>query len=114
MTSDLCGGYLIDRGAQFLSDGYPVIGKLIDEPGLSRYLYRVSGMTGIIGDGKVLRFSARSPLTLLNSGLLKWRDVLHLAHGTFALAAKSGKHPLKDYSAWNAFDDAEAASLRSE
>jgi oxygen-dependent protoporphyrinogen oxidase len=110
MTTDLSGGYLIDRGAQFLSDGYPVIGKLIDELGLSQNLYRASGWNGIVRGGKVSRFIARSPLTLLSSGLLKWRDVLHVAYGTFALAAKSGKLPLNDYSAWNAYDDAEAAT----
>jgi phytoene dehydrogenase-like protein len=48
MTTDLCGGYLVDRGAQFLSDGYPVLGKLIDEMGLSQNLYRASGLTGFV------------------------------------------------------------------
>lgn len=48
-------------------------------------------------------------MTLSGSGLLKWREVIHVVQGTFALAATSRKLPLNDYSAWNAFDDTEAA-----
>lgn len=32
MTTDRCSGYVIDRGSQFLSDGYSVPGQLTMQP----------------------------------------------------------------------------------
>lgn len=109
MSTDRRHGYVIDRGAQFLSDGYAAIGALIGELGLARSLRRASGWTGFSRDRAVRRINARRPWTLLSSGLLGWRDALRMARASLALARTTGKLPLGDYSAWHSLDDADAA-----
>jgi oxygen-dependent protoporphyrinogen oxidase len=109
MSTDRIDGYLIDRGAQFLSDGYTVIGRLIEELGLSPYRVRASGWTGTIRNGKVRRLHARYPWTIVTSGLLNWQDALQTVRATRRFATQSANLPLSDYSRWGAFDDADAA-----
>ena len=58
MSSDRRDGCLIDRGAQFLSDGYSVICDLISELGLGQHLARARGWTGIVRGGAVRRTNA--------------------------------------------------------
>src|ERR1017187_3415513 len=58
MSTDQRDGYLIDRGAQFLSDGYSVIGELISELGVAQHLYRAGGWIGTVRGGTVRRINA--------------------------------------------------------
>ena len=109
MSTDRADGYLIDRGAQFLSDGYSVIGGLIDELGLARNVRRASGWTGTVRGGSVRRINARYPWTLATSGLLRWRDTFRVARASLALVRRTRNLPLSVYSAWHALDDADAA-----
>ncbi|MBI1890948.1 MAG: FAD-dependent oxidoreductase [Burkholderiales bacterium] len=109
MSTDRIGGYVLDRGAQFLSDGYPVLGELIDELGLADNLCSASGWTGIVRSGAVRRINTLHPWSPALSGLLSWRDTLRVARGSLALARKTKRLPLSDYSSWHALDDADAA-----
>lgn len=109
MSTDRRDGYLLDRGAQFLSDGYTVIGELIAELGLAASVHPAGGWTGTVRDGTVRRTHARHPWTLATGGLLGWRDTLRMGSASLALARQTRELPLNDYSAWHALDDADAA-----
>lgn len=109
MSTDRHDGYLIDRGAQFLSDGYSVIDELIHELGLAQNICRVSGWTGIVRGGSVRRINANYPWTLATSGLLRWRDTFRIARTSLALARRTEDLPLGDYSRWHVLDDADAS-----
>jgi oxygen-dependent protoporphyrinogen oxidase len=61
MITDRRDGYQIDRGAQFLSDGYSVICELISELGLAQHFSRTSGWTGIVRGATVRRIRAGYP-----------------------------------------------------
>lgn len=109
MTTDRRAGYVIDRGAQFLSDGYAVLGELVDETGLAQDLRYASGWTGTVRGGDVRRINAHHPWSLASSGLLSWRETFRIARASFQLARKTRGLPLGDYSSWSALDDADAA-----
>ena len=109
MSTDRRDGYLIDRGAQFLSDGYSVIGALITELGLGPHLSRTSGWTGTVRRGTVRRTNAGYPWTVATSGLLSWRDTIRMARASLSLVRRTKHLPLSDYSQWHMLDDADAA-----
>ncbi len=109
MTTDRVDGYLIDRGAQFLSDGYAVIGNLIDESGLTPSVCRASRWTGTVRGGSVRRINGSYPWTLATSGLLGWRDTFRIARASLAVARQTKELPLSAYSSWHSLDDADAA-----
>ena len=108
MSTDRCDGYLIDRGAQFLSDGYEVIGRLIAETGLQRELHATSLLGGTVRDGRIRRVNQRMPTSIVGSGLLGPIAALRLAAESLKLRARSARLSLSDYSAWCAFDDCPA------
>jgi len=110
MSTDRRDGYLIDRGAQFLSDGYTVICELISELGLARHLSRVSGWTGTVRGGTVRRTNARYPWTVATTGLLSWPDAFKVARASLSLGRRTKHLPLSDYSKWHLLDDADAAT----
>lgn len=109
MSTDRRDSYLIDRGAQFLSDGYSVICELISELGLAQHLSRASGWTGTVRRGTIRRTNARYPWTVATSGLLSWRDTLRMARATVSLVRRTQHLPLNDYSKWHTLDDGDAA-----
>lgn len=109
MSTDRRDAYVIDRGAQFLSDGYAVIGELLHELGLAGQLHRASGWSGIVRNGAVRRINARHPWSPASSGLLGWRDTFRLARASIALARRTRHLPLGDYAGWHAMDDADGA-----
>ncbi len=109
MTTDRRDGYLIDRGAQFLSDGYSVICDLIGELGLGQHVARARGWTGIVRGGAVRRTNASYPWTVATSGLLRWRDAFRVARASVSLVGATRHLPLSDYSKWHMLDDADAA-----
>ena len=114
MSTDRRDGYLIDRGAQFLSDGYSVICVLISELGLAQHLSGASGWTGTVRGGTVRRTNARYPWTVATSGLLSWRDAFRMARATASLVRRTQHLPLSDYSKWHLLDDADAAEWITE
>lgn len=109
MSTERRDGYLIDRGAQFLSDGYCVICDLIAEMGLGQHVARVGGCTGIVRGGAVRRTNAGSPWSVATSGLLGWRDTVRVARASLSLVRATRHLPLNDYSKWHTLDDADAA-----
>ena len=109
MSTDRRDGYLIDRGAQFLSDGYSVICELISELGLAQHLSRACGWTGTVRGGAVRRTNAGYPWTVATSGLLSWRDTFRMARASLSLVQRTKHLPLSDYSKWHMLDDADAA-----
>jgi protoporphyrinogen/coproporphyrinogen III oxidase len=110
MSTDVQDGYRIDRGAQFLSTGYAVIGAMLERLGLAPQLRAAARWSGITRGGRVRRVSAEQPWTLASSGLLGWRDLVRL--GVLATVdARRAKHlPLNDYSAWHEWDDRDTAA----
>lgn len=70
MSSDVREGFRIDRGAQFLSTGYAVIGKLIDRLGLASQLTPTAQWSGTVREGRVRKVNAERPWTVATSGLL--------------------------------------------
>ena len=109
MSTDRRDGYLIDRGAQFLSDGYSVICDLISELGLGQHVARARGWTGTVRGGAVRRTNAGYPWTVATSGLLSWRDTFRVARASLSLVRATRHLPLNDYSKWHTLDDADAA-----
>lgn len=109
MSTDRRDGYLIDRGAQFLSEGYSVICELISELGLAQQLSRACGWTGTVRDGAVRRTNAGYPWTVATSGLLSWRDTFRMARASLSLVRRTKHLPLSDYSKWHTLDDVDAA-----
>jgi len=114
MTSDRHDGFVIDRGAQFVSDGYTVIGELIDAHGLSAQVQGVPGWTGIVRDGKVRRIHPRRPWTLPSSGLLRWKDAVRTTRASLKLAHDARDLPLNDYAGWRPLDHEDAAHALTE
>lgn len=52
MTSDMVGGHVVDRGAQFLSTDYSVIPKLLEDMGLSQRIRQASQYSATVRDGR--------------------------------------------------------------
>jgi oxygen-dependent protoporphyrinogen oxidase len=109
MTSDRHDGCVIDRGAQFVSDGYTVIGDLVAAHGLSAQVHHVPGWTGIVREGKVRRIHPRRPWTLPSSGLLRWKDAVRTTRASLKLAHDAHALPLNDYAGWCPLDHEDAA-----
>ena len=110
MSTERRDGYVIDRGAQFLSDGYDTIFDLIGACGLSREVCTGSEWIGVVRDGQVRRMNVRRPWTVATSGLLGWRDTLRVMRATVALTARTRRLPLNDYSKWQTLDQVDAAA----
>lgn len=108
MTSDKFDGFVMDRGAQFLSSGYKTLIPLIGEVGLARDLRPTSPLGAIVRDSRVRRIDASNPFSLLNSGLLSLADFLRMGWRSLLLAPKLRRLPLDDYAAWTGLDDATA------
>jgi len=109
MSTDRLGGYLIDRGAQFLSDGYSVICELLRELNLAQRLSGIRGWTGTVRGGAVRRANPAYPWTVATSGLLSWRDTFRMARASLSLVRRTKHLPLNDYSKWHMLDDVDAA-----
>ncbi len=114
MTSDHHAGFVIDRGAQFVSDGYSVIGDLVDAHGLSAQVHPVPGWTGIVRGGKVRHIHPRRPWTLPSSGLLRWKDAVRTTRASLKLAHDARDLPLNDYAGWLPLDQEDAAHALTE
>jgi oxygen-dependent protoporphyrinogen oxidase len=109
MSTDRIDGYLIDRGVQFLSNGYSVLNDLIDELGMSKNLSPISGWAGTLRNGAVRRTNFKYPWTIAASGLLSLNDTLRMAKVSRSLVRQTKNLSLSNYSDWNKLDDADAA-----
>ncbi|MBI2891346.1 MAG: FAD-dependent oxidoreductase [Nitrospirae bacterium] len=109
MSTDRRDGYVIDRGAQFLTDGYSVIPALLRELGLEGRFRRTSRWSATVRSRRVRRVSGARPWTVVSSGLLGPWDALRLLTRALALRKTISRLPLSDYSEWQALDTHDAA-----
>lgn len=110
MTSDIEGGYIIDRGAQFLSTEYTLILDLLKELGLSHLVSRTSKWSAVVRDGTPRRIRAGSAVDALSSRLLGFPAWIKLGWTTLRFFNRLAKLPLNDYSCWAAFDTESTSS----
>ena len=109
MTTDLVGGRVIDRGAQFLSTGYPMLSSLVRRLGLSSEWVRTTPWTAVVRDGRVIRFRYDDALSSLWSGLLRPQEIWTLARQSLG-ALSTVRRPINDYGRWSDVDVTDAAS----
>ena len=110
-TSDVGGrmmtkkekGFIIDGGAQFLSNGYPILMELIEELELSTKFVETSPYVGIVRSKKVRRFRYDNPFLLLK--VLHPKAWLSMGFGGYKLQPSIKDLPVNNYAAWAAFDD---------
>lgn len=92
MATRAVGDGLMECGAQFLSTGYEIVPELLRDVGLSEAVVGVSGRTMAVAENRSWRFDTGRPWTLLSGGLLRIRDLVPAARGSWstrALAARS-------------------------
>lgn len=104
-SSDFVEDCVLDRGAQFLSDGYVNVCRLIDELDLRDELRPASPWTAVVHDGKGRAVSSDRPWSVNTSGLLGMSDALVLANGSRQMFKATSALPLDDFSRWADFDD---------
>ncbi len=110
MTTDKIDGYVIDRGAQFLSTGYSVLENLIFELGLEDEYTATSPWTAIQRDGVIRKFRYDDFFSPVKSGLLNWREWFKFGFGAIKSAPDLINLPVSDYSKWAKFDTENATS----
>jgi oxygen-dependent protoporphyrinogen oxidase len=104
MTSEHVDGFVIDRGAQFLSTGYPRLLPLLGQLGLAGDLVRTGTGVGIVRDGTIRRASATNPLRLVSAGVLSTPEALRAAAGLVRVARRVLRRPRYDLTSWTDFD----------
>ena len=105
MTTDRFDGFIMDRGAQFLSDAYTTLMPLIGELGLEKDLRPTSPWAAIIKDSIPRRINGSNPFSVLGSGLLSFREFARLGWRSFLLAPSIRNLSLADYAQWTGLDD---------
>jgi oxygen-dependent protoporphyrinogen oxidase len=109
MTTDHIDGFIIDRGAQFLSTAYTHLPKLVTELGLQSAWRPTSPRAAIVRDGEPRRLNSRNPLSLATGGVLRGRELADLARHFRSLRDQVRGRSLADYGAWESLDDVDAA-----
>ena len=110
MSTDVINGFVVDRGAQFLSSEYELLLSVIREMGLESAIRRTSRWSAIVRNGKVYRIRGDNPVDALTSGLLNLPEWLKLAWRTWQMRKPLTSLPLNDYSQWAPFDTETAAA----
>lgn len=110
MTTDAVNGFLVDRGAQFLSSEYRLLLSLAAEVGLGNNVRETSPWSAIVRDGKVRRVRADNPLHALTSGLLGISAWVRLGWRSWQLRRSLNSLALNDYSQWSSFDNESVSS----
>lgn len=110
MTTDSVNGFVVDRGAQFLSSQYTLLLSLAAELGLTPGIGETSPWSAIVRNGKIRRMRVDNPLRVLTSGLLGWSASAKFGWRTWQLREPLRCLPLNDYSKWAAFDNETVSS----
>lgn len=114
MTTDSIDGYIIDKGAQFFSSTYTILYDLLEELGLKSSFVDTNQWIGIVRNGKLCKFRYDKPTSLLEGGLLNYKEALNLASGSLKLIEKTKHLPLNNYTAWCEYDDGPADTWSNE
>jgi len=104
MTTDLVDGFVIDRGAQFLSSEYGLLRALAQDVSLAASLQPTSPWSGVVRNARVRRIRAGDPFSPWRSGLLGFPAWLRLGWRLCRLARTQAAPPLNDYSQWSDCD----------
>jgi protoporphyrinogen/coproporphyrinogen III oxidase len=104
MTTDLVDGFVIDRGAQFLSSEYGIMRALAQEAGLEASLQATSPWSGVVRDARVRRIRAGDPFSPWRSGLLEFPEWLRIGWRLGRMARMQAARSLNDYSRWSDCD----------
>ncbi|HBX82857.1 MAG: FAD-dependent oxidoreductase [Micropruina sp.] len=97
MRTETVGGWPFELGAQFLSSGYRVIPRVLNEEDLTA-LPTATG-TAILFQGRLHRFETDSIPSLLASGLLGWRSVM-AAPSLLATLAGAHRDRAEELTSW--------------
>ncbi len=108
MTSDVIDGFTIDRGAQFLSNKYPVLSDLIARLHLTQAVFDITARKGTVRNGRLRKYRTSGAFTPVRTGLLTVPAWLRLVWGGVRLRRTIRSLPTNDLSAWSAFDDVDA------
>lgn len=109
MSTDSVNGFVVDRGAQFLSSHYALLLSMVRELGLAHAIRPTSPWSAIVRNGKVCRIRGDKPFSALSSGLLGLPECLKLGWRTWQLRRPLATLSLSDYSQWSHFDTETAA-----
>ncbi len=109
MTTDEFGGFLIDRGAQFLSSNYSTLLPLISELGLETSIRQISPWAAIVRGGKPRKLKASDPFGVLRHGMITPAQLMKLGWFGWQIRKVLRSFPLNDYSRWADFDNETAA-----
>lgn len=108
MTSDIVDGFVIDRGAQFLSDSYSTLIPLIKEVGLGSELKETSQYSAIVKKGIPVRINNSFPYTVLTKKLLPFKDLFKIFKSNIKFRKSVKNLSTGNYSEWNELDDENA------
>ncbi len=105
MTTDTVNGFLVDRGAQFLSSEYRLLLSLAAEVGLENSVRETSLWSAFVRDGEIRRMRTDNPFHALTSGLLGMSAWVKLGWRSWQMRRSLNALPLNDYSQWSSFDN---------
>jgi oxygen-dependent protoporphyrinogen oxidase len=109
MTTETTDGFVIDRGAQFLSTAYAHLPALVSELGLQTLWRPTGARAAIVRDGEPRRVHYRNPLSFATGGLLRPRELIDLGRHFESLRRLVRGRSLADYGAWADLDDCDAS-----
>ncbi|MCB9453281.1 MAG: FAD-dependent oxidoreductase [Anaerolineaceae bacterium] len=111
MTTDVIDGFIMDRGAQFLSNLYTSLIPLIRAAGLEADLRPISPCVATVRNHLPRRICRQNPLQMVSNGLLSPGDLARL--GRFGFLSSDGREmrrlPLDNYAGWAEYDHTDAA-----
>lgn len=97
---------LIDCGAQFLSNAYTIIPKLINETGLNEKFVKTKNWVGIVRNQDIALIHQRKPWHLVTNHILSIFDFLRLGFNQLRLFnLKKKSINLNDISTWTQYDN---------
>lgn len=114
MSTDRIGGYVIDRGAQFLSTEYHLLLSLAKEVGISDCFHETSQWSAVVRDGIPRPMRVNNALDALTKGLLDFTVWTKLGWRTWQLRKMFKELHLNDYSYWASFDTENTAVWANE
>ena len=111
MTTDSIDGYIIDRGAQFLSVDYDTLMPLIHEVGLASELVACSSWNSIVRRNKVRPLSPNHFFSPLTSGYLNFKEAYVFLRNLKRWEPILRTLPISDYTQWSTYDTESASEF---